>query len=231
MKKTALFLALAFLPGVLVSGCGGTSKKTVAEIPSEAMEMPESTASSSSFSNSDEAPPMDAETAARLQEIDKICEEVPCRPDTDVQLMVDNDRFFESTVHGSPYVYDGLVSVLAGEEIHVEGNLDASGKVVDLHYVPAVVHPSRTITIAFAQTAEGRIHKSMIMKISSGFEGTIRYSAGIMPAGSTDVFGTSTCPIRSGVPVMEMWQDLLMSVHLTDFHIEDPNDPNAGACY
>ena len=222
-----MHMALTFIPWILMLSCAGTAPQSVASVPAEKSEEPPS---SPSIANSDETP-MDAETAAQLKEIEQICRQVPCRPDTDVQLMVDEERFFQSTVHGSPYVYDGLVSVLAGEEVHVEGTLDGAGKVIDLQYVPEIVHPSRTISIEFVQTAEGRIHKSMIMKITSGFEGTLRYSAGIMPVGSADVFGTSTCPIRSGVPVMEMWQDLIMAIHLTDFHIEDPGDPNAGACY
>jgi hypothetical protein len=69
------------------------------------------------------------------------------------------------------------------------------------------------------------------MKITSGFSGNVRYTAGIMPPGSNDIFRTGTCPLHSGIPAMEMWQDLIMAVHLTDFYIENADDPNAGSCH
>lgn len=223
MRERMMTVLVGSCIGVLLAGCGGTAPRT------EASSAPVESEANERASGADT--PMDAETAARLQEIGQICREVACRPDTEVTLMVDEDRYFQTTVHGSPYIYDGLVSVLAGEEIHLEGEVGADGVIANLRYVPEIVNPEKTISITLFQAAEGRVHKTMMMKITSGFGGNVRYTAGIMPPGSNDIFRTSTCPLHSGIPSMEMWQDLIMAVHLTDFHIENADDPNAGSCH
>jgi hypothetical protein len=85
-----------------------------------------------------------------------VCQRVPCRPITTVRLKLKNKEYFEMEFPKGPYVADGFINVLAGEEILVELD-DATGTLLNPHYVQAAAKPERTISFRLEQTEEGTI--------------------------------------------------------------------------
>src|SRR5687767_9486743 len=49
-----------------------------------------------------------------------VCQRVPCRPVTTVRLKLNNKEYFEMEFPKGPYVAEGFINVLAGEEFLVE---------------------------------------------------------------------------------------------------------------
>ncbi len=215
-KRYLVLLASAFL----LTACGGASPKAAAK--TEKVEKTEK-------AERDE-PPMSPEEARQLRELQEICAKVSCRPETEVTLMVDAERFFQTTVISSPYVYDGVVQILPGEKLYFEADHQADGSLANLRHVEQPVNLERTFEASFFQDTEGREHRGMILRIKSPMDGIVRYKAGINLAGRDGVFKTSTCPLRQGVPVMEMWQDLILFAVLTEFRIVDPESGEASVC-
>ena len=197
-------------------GCGGTASTPGGE-----------TTPAGTGSQGGEAPSQEGVTVADLK---AICNEVPCRPDTEVQMMVDEERFFQTQVYASPYVYDDIVNILTGEAIFFEADVAPDGRLTNLMYVSNAVHPEKTFEVSFSQNTEGRNHRGMLLHIKSPFDGIVRYRAGISIVGREGILKTSTCPLHKGIPAMEMWQDLILHVVLSDFRIVDPKDPDASIC-
>jgi len=94
------------------------------------------------------------ENADQAREV--ICQRVTCRPVTTVRLKLNKKEFFEMEFPKSPYVAEGFINVLAGEEILVEFD-DTDGTLSNPHYVKTAAKPERTISFRLEQTDEGTV--------------------------------------------------------------------------
>src|SRR6266545_1191703 len=100
-------------------------------------------------------------TAGRQQQIadqarEAVCQRVPCRPATTVRLKLNNKEYFEMEFPKGPYVADGFVNVLAGEEMFVEFD-DGDGNPSNPRYVKTTAKPALTISFRLEQTDEGTV--------------------------------------------------------------------------
>lgn len=162
-------------------------------------------------------------------EVRELCRKVACRPSTQVRLVIPGGEVVDGTVMMSPYVVDDVLSVVPGETLYVEGDVEAD-RLVRLRVVPAIAAPERTVTVRFSQEPGGPGHM-MLLTVKQETGRIMRYRAGIAILGTEDVYDTSTCPVHSGVPVMEMWPDPIVHVLLGEFRLLDPGDPDASGCY
>jgi len=162
-------------------------------------------------------------------EVRELCKKVRCRPNTPVRLVVPGGEVVEGLMMMSPYVIDDVVSVVPGETLYIEGDVEGD-RFVGLRIVPRVADPARTVIVRFDQRPGGPGHM-MLLTIEQETGRILRYKAGISPLGAEDVYATSTCPVRSGIAVFEMWPDPLVHLLLAEFRFLDEGDPDASGCY
>ena len=156
---------------------------------------------------------------------EEVCVEVACRPATEVILALGQGEMGRINVATNPYVYEGVVSIIAGETIHVEAT-SLGGTLTDLRFVTAVANEERTITLKFEQ----RIGIGMLLTVTHPFSKPMKYSAGIHRPGYEEFHQTSICPVPREGGSWEHWPEPLVQLLLYDFRFVDENDPDAMIC-
>jgi hypothetical protein len=128
-----------------------------------------------------------------------VCQRVPCRPDTTVRLKLNNKEYFEIEFPKGPYVADGFINVLAGEELLVEFDA-ADGTLSNPHYVKTAANPERTISFRLEQTDEGTI-----LRVKNPFSKPVIYDCLIQHYSEQRLRKTSIVPVQAGLVSFEMW--------------------------
>jgi len=128
-----------------------------------------------------------------------VCQRVPCRPVTTVRLRLNNKEYFEMEFPKGPYVADGFINVLAGEEILVEFD-DTDGVLSNPQYVKAAAKPERTISFRLEQTDAGTM-----LRVKNPFTKTITYDCLIQHYSEQRLRKTNILPVRAGLTSFEMW--------------------------
>jgi len=128
-----------------------------------------------------------------------ICERVPCRSATTVRLKLNSKEYFEMEFPKGPYVADGFINILAGEEVLVEFD-DANGALANPHYVKIATKPEQTISFRLEQTDEGTI-----LRVKNPFARNIIYDCLIQHYSEQRLRNTSIIPVKAGLISFEMW--------------------------
>ena len=136
---------------------------------------------------------------AAEQAQETVCQRVPCRPPTTVRLRLNDKEYFEMEFPKSPYVADGFINVLVGEELNVEFNED-EGRLSNPRYVKAPAKPERTVSLRLDQTEEGTV-----LRVKNPFGKAIVYDCLIQHYNEQRFRKTSIIPVGSGLMSFEMW--------------------------
>jgi len=130
---------------------------------------------------------------------DALCQRVPCRPVTTVRLKLNNQEYFEMEFPKGPYVADGFINVLAGEELLVEFD-ETEGTLSHPHYVKTAAKPERTISLRLEQTDQGTI-----LRVKNPLAKSIIYDCHIQHYSEQRLRKTSILPVPAGLMSFEMW--------------------------
>ncbi len=128
-----------------------------------------------------------------------VCQRVTCRPPTTVRLRLKEKEYFEMEFPKSPFVADGFINVLAGEELNVEFD-EADGRLTNPSYVKTPAKPERTVSLRLEQTDEGTV-----LRVKNPFGKAIVYDCLIQHYNEQRFRKTSTVPVRGGLMSFEMW--------------------------
>lgn len=128
-----------------------------------------------------------------------VCQRVPCRPVTTVRLKLNKKEFFEMEFPKAPYVAEGFINVLAGEEVLVEFD-DTDGVLSNPRYVKTAAKPERTISFRLEQTDEGTI-----LQVKNPFTKSVMYDCAIQHYSEQRFRKTSIVPVQPGLVSFEMW--------------------------
>ena len=128
-----------------------------------------------------------------------ICQKVTCRPVTTVKLKLNAKEYFEMEFPKGPYVAEGFINVLAGEEFLVEFD-DADGVLSNPRYVKTVAKPERTVSFRLQQTDEGTV-----LQVKNPFTKNIIYDCFIQHYSEQRMRKTSIVPVQAGLVSFEMW--------------------------
>jgi hypothetical protein len=99
----------------------------------------------------------------------------------------------------APYVADGFINVLVGEEVLVEFE-DVDGVLSKAHYVKTADKPERTISFRLEQTDEGTV-----LRVKNPFAKSITYDCLIQHYSEQRLRKTTIVPVRGGLMSFEMW--------------------------
>jgi hypothetical protein len=83
------------------------------------------------------------------------------------------------------------------------------------------LHPKKTIILKFDQNMEGRIHSNMMVSVTNPFSSVLKYSALMYLVGHDKWIETSIVPIRAELTGIEMWNDVIISLVLKDWTLEE----------
>lgn len=150
---------------------------------------------------------------------EKTCAALACRPDGKIRLKDENGSELELPVLKTPYVHNGVVSIVSGESYFVTGRIEA-GRLVDLRYSESEPKAENALSFEFEQTNNG-----MTLIVRSSFPETVKYRAGIQLIGRTEIYDTSTCPILPAATGYELWPQPIVLIMLADFRILPPGSP------
>jgi hypothetical protein len=128
-----------------------------------------------------------------------VCQRVPCRPVTTVRLKLNKKEFFEMEFPKGPYVADGFINVLAGEEVLVEFD-DSDGLLSNARHVKTAAKPERTVSFRLEQTDEGTV-----LHVKNPFTKNIIYDCLIQHYSEQRLRKTSIVPVQAGLVSFEMW--------------------------
>jgi len=141
-----------------------------------------------------------------------------CRPAKTLIIQEQGKGQFLMNTPGLPYVLDGAVIVLPGDDFFITAD-DRDGALVNLRRVDAPAeHAPNVIHISFKQEQlnNGTFYVSLLL--DSSFPRALVYHAAAMNAGRPYApFATSTCPVRPGVKMNETWNAPLWQLMLRNF--------------
>ncbi|MEZ4383116.1 MAG: hypothetical protein R3A79_17445 [Nannocystaceae bacterium] len=146
------------------------------------------------------------------EEIEAVCAERACRPDTPQRVQVDATHVWDGVYPRSPYVAGpGVVVILPGESFELAATPKADGTIDAMKVVPEGGDIKLVVT-----TKEGMT----ILRVSTTYDRPLHYCAYINVPGVGRV-KTSIVGVFPGTFGAEMWQDPITELILTDFRLTD----------
>jgi hypothetical protein len=152
-----------------------------------------------------------------LVTMDEVCVLLACRPPTHVHLEGSAGHAPVSMdFQKSPYIFHGVVSVLPGESLMMEGN-PSEDDLANLHYVKDVADPKHTLVVSFRQIVEqGRAR--MLLSIANPFDRPVLYRAALMLPGKRMPEDRTACAVKAGGQRIESWPEPVVQLFLIDLH-------------
>jgi len=133
------------------------------------------------------------------QEREAVCRRVPCRPAKTLKLKVSETEVAEFDFPRGPYVADGYINVLSGEDVNVEFDDGADG-LTNPRYVEKVTASEKTVTFSLSLREEGTI-----LTVKNPFAKNILYDCLIQHYKAQRLQKTSIIPVESGLVSFEHW--------------------------
>lgn len=142
----------------------------------------------------------------------------------------DGNTFSQTLPPPNPIVQFDYLYVFPGLTLYIEADV-AGDKLVNLHMVPANVHPEKTLVLTFQQGGMGGQY-GMAFHIEQPFDRPLKYHAGIMMVETEDghLKKTSTCPLAPKGGTYETWPDPIFQLVLGEFRFLDPKSNEVGLC-
>lgn len=139
----------------------------------------------------------------------------------------DGGTFTQTLPAPNPLLQYDHVYLFPGQTLYIEADVQ-DDKLVNLHMVPANVHPEKTLVFKFEQP-ETKGQYGMMLTVHNPFSGWLKYHALSVDADTAPgTFKTNTtCPVIPGSNASENWPVPLIQLVLGDFHFLAPDDPKA----
>lgn len=173
-----------------------------------------------------ERPADDARTEAPVS-----CEAVLCRPAGIVNMQLENGEPYAIEIDApTPYVHDDVVTLLPGDTLFIEGDMEGN-RLVNLHAVRHAVRevrdPSQTLMLSFRQAGSGMT----MLTIENGLPRAVKFHAKMRIPGHEGWRETSTCSVGpNGFQSFESWPHPISGLMIADFRLAGENAEDAGPC-
>lgn len=137
-----------------------------------------------------------------------------------LKLAVDSEQFYQQEVNKSNYfVTEGVLQIYPGENLFIETEIEQNA-FISMKVVKENLNPAKTIEIGFIQTVKEREHSQMILSVKNPFDFELNYDAMMYVFGNDKWINTSIIPIKPKLLGYEMWNDLIITLVLSDWRIE-----------
>lgn len=128
-----------------------------------------------------------------------ICRRVPCRPAQTIKLQIGKKEIAEFDFPKGPFVADGYINVLSGEEINVEFE-ESENALSNARYVEKISAPEKTVAFKLEQTDKGAV-----LSVKNPFAKSILYDCLIQHYKAEGLKKTSIVPVQSKLLGFELW--------------------------
>lgn len=146
--------------------------------------------------------------------------EKPFRENFTLELSVDTLNYYKQEIKKSPYfVKEKMIQIYPSEKVLVEVEIDKD-TIANMKVVKENLHPEKTIVIDFNQRKDGRIHRSMMLKVENPFDKKLIYEAGMFVVGHNQWISTSIMPVHKKLMGIELWNDIIITLILSDWRLE-----------
>ena len=136
-----------------------------------------------------------------------------------MRLFVNDSNFYETDIAPGPYfVNEGAIQIYPGEEVFISAKLK-NGELRDMHVVSSPKDTTKVIRVKLWQTANGRTHEQMMLRITNPFDGELHYQAAMYLLEHKQWAETSTIPVRAGLSAYETWSDIIVTMALSDWKV------------
>ena len=132
--------------------------------------------------------------------LEDYCDANPCRKDVQVRFLTDQGIFDEQLDHYLPVVQGDRISLLPGETIYIEAEVQG-GDFVNFNQVGENTNPDHTIVFDFQQR-EGKV--DMQLKVDNPFAERMKFHLDMIDF-DRNAHPTSSCPVVAGGSVFETW--------------------------
>jgi hypothetical protein len=215
MKNISLLLI-----AIVCAGCANAPQKTT------------SPAASSPATSQPGADALAAERFCQDQQTQCLDQTIP------ILLHLPNGTTFQETMQPPDLViYHDTVFVFAGQTVYVEADLDVD-KLVNLHAVPTVIHPEKTLVLRLEQTKLDNTPTGymIVFHIKNPFNKTLKYHAAVYysPAaynkGPDGLVKTDVCPVVSKGENTESWPNPIFQIGVMDMRLVSMDDKGVMVC-
>jgi hypothetical protein len=128
-----------------------------------------------------------------------LCRQVPCRVATTITLKINKRESAEFEFPKGPYVVDGYINLLSGEEVNVEFDV-VDNVLSNARYVAKISAPEKTIRFKLEQTDKGTL-----LAVKNPFATNILYDCLMQRYKSQKLEWTSVVPVQSRLLSFELW--------------------------
>lgn len=145
------------------------------------------------------------------------------RPLLNLKLFVDDKSFYSSPIVESDYVVnDSIIQIFPGEKLFIEADV-VRDRLTNFQVVNEIKNKDKTLVFEFQQKANGKVHEQMILTVTNPFNKTLQYKALINLMRTKRWESTSVLPIMPKLQSIEMWPDIITSVILVGFKLNEKN--------
>jgi hypothetical protein len=146
--------------------------------------------------------------------------DAPKRSAFTLKLPVDGKQFYEQEVQESPYfVKEKVLQIYTGEKLFIEVET-LGNKITAMKVVKNNVNPTKTIEIELKQEVKDRASESLMLKIKNPLKKTLKYKAMMFIVGQDKWIPTNVLPIASELSSFELWNDIIITMVLTDWTLK-----------
>jgi hypothetical protein len=146
--------------------------------------------------------------------------EKPDRDEFTLKLPVDGEQFYEQKVEKTPYfVKENVLQIYPGEKVFVEVETKKK-KITSMQVVKENLAPEKTIEIALIQNTKDGKSQSMMLNIVNPFKYDLEYKAMMFIVGHNQWINTSVLPVKAKLAVYETWQDVIITIVLSDWTLK-----------
>lgn len=131
-----------------------------------------------------------------------------------MSVAVDKSTVYEEELGATPYVLpNNTVQLYPRETVYIEVEQD-NGSIKSLKAVKEMLHPAKTLTISFTQTARKKIHEQMMLKVTNPFKERLVSTATLFLLQQNKWIKTDVYPVEGGLSGFETWPDIVTSIGL-----------------
>jgi hypothetical protein len=136
-----------------------------------------------------------------------------------LKIPVDGKKFYEQKVEKTPYfVREKILQIYPGENIFIEVE-KTKNEITKMKVVKENLNPEKTISVKFSQEVKERKSEYMMLQIVNPFEKDLEYKALMFIVGHDQWIETNVLPIHSKLTGIEMWNDVIISIVLSDWKL------------
>ena len=135
-------------------------------------------------------------------------------------VAVDKKTVYEEDLKAAPYVLpDNTIQIYPGETVFIQVD-QTDGLIKAIKAVKEISDSANTLTLAFTQITNGKVHQQMMLKVVNPLPFKLSYRATIFSLQQKQWTITDVLPVSAGLSGFESWPQIITSIGIGKFKLE-----------